>query len=187
LGRVAARTGPLHIAIREEAPGACGVQLRLLLPIEIPGLVQSEEELPGKVMVVLRVRVREQIITDPQRLQGLQEAVVVVLKNLPRWQATFISFNGNRRTVRVRARDHQDTVALEPMVACKDIRRQQGAGQVPNVQIAVGVGPGNRNVDRRRHGSPPICMVSPRVKYPRQIERDYMKLAVGTKKPPARD
>src|SRR5262245_49677967 len=110
---------------------------------------------------------------------------MVVLKHLKRWQAAFISFNGNGRAMCVRARDHQHTVALEAMVACEDIRRQQGASQVPNVQIAVGVGPGNGNMDRRRHGSPHMCMVLLRVKY--TWSWSNTKRAVGTKTPPARD
>jgi hypothetical protein len=51
-----------------------------------------------------------------------------MLKEVPRSNTTFIRFDGNRRTMRVGAGNHKDTVALQPVVARKDIGRQESTG-----------------------------------------------------------
>ncbi len=79
---------------------------------------------------------------------------MVVLEDLARGLAALVGLDGDRRAVRVRAGDHQDAVALQPVIAGKDIGRQVGAGQVADVQIAVGIRPGDGNVDRVGHRGP---------------------------------
>ena len=51
-----------------------------------------------------------------------------MLKEVPRRNTMLIRFDGNRRTVRVGAGNHQNTVALQPVVERKDICRQERTG-----------------------------------------------------------
>jgi hypothetical protein len=79
--------------------------------------------------------------------------VVELLEQRARGDAVFVGLDRDRRAVRVRAADHQDAVALEPVVAGEDVGGQVGPGQMADVQIAIGVRPGDGDMDRFGHGT----------------------------------
>jgi len=64
-------TGALDIAVGQETSLALRVKLVLDFAVDILLLVKPEEEILGDAVVVLRVRVCEQVIADPDRLLGL--------------------------------------------------------------------------------------------------------------------
>jgi hypothetical protein len=96
--------------------------------------------------------VREQVVADADLLLGEQEALVIVLEDLARRDSTLIGFYRDGCAVTVRAGDHQDVIPGQPVIARKDVRRQIGAGQMADVQIAVGIGPGNGHMNVLGHG-----------------------------------
>jgi hypothetical protein len=91
------------------------------------------KELLGNAVMVLGVGVGKQIVTDTQGLLSFQGTAVVILEELTRWHTPAVGLNGDRCAVGIRAGHHQDTMAFEAVVACKDIGRQQGAGNMSEV------------------------------------------------------
>ena len=66
------------------------------------------------------------------------------------WEATstgaaslLLGADGDRRAVLVAAGDHEHVVAGGAVVASEDVGRQVGAGDLTDVEGAVGVGPGD--------------------------------------------
>ncbi len=151
LAVAADRAGALHIAVRQEAVLAFREQLDLLLSVQVFLFIESREDILGNAVVVLRVGVGEQVVGDADPLLGFEEAAVVMLEELARRRAALVGFDGDRRPVGIRSGDHQHAVPLEPVVAGEDVRRQVGAGEVPDVQVAVRVGPGDRDMDQLGH------------------------------------
>ncbi len=74
-----------------------------------------------------------------------------VLKELSWRLAPVLGFHGDRRAVRVGARDHQDTVPFQAMEAGEDVGRQIGSGQVADVEVTVGIGPCYGDMDEFGH------------------------------------
>src|SRR5438045_2325445 len=73
--------------------------------------------------------------------------LVIMLEQFAGRNAALISLDQDRRAMRIRAADHQHMVAFETMVAGKDIGGQIHTRQMSNMQVTIGVGPGNRNVN----------------------------------------
>jgi hypothetical protein len=97
--------------------------------------------------MILGICMRKQIIADADFLLRQQETLVILLKEFPRADAAFVGLNENRRAVTVRTGHHQHAIALETMVAGKNVRREIRSGQMPHVEIAIRIGPGHRDMD----------------------------------------
>ena len=71
-----------------------------------------------------------------------------VIDDLLRRLALLLGAHGDRRAVLVGAGDHEHAVAGGAVVAGEDVGGQVGAGDLAEVQRAVGVRPGNADEDR---------------------------------------
>ncbi len=83
--------------------------------------------------MVARVGVREQIVTDAQALLGFHETAVIALEDCAGRNPLFFRRHGNGRSVRVRARNHQDPVTCQAVIPGDNIRRQVSPGQMAYV------------------------------------------------------
>src|SRR5688572_13430341 len=97
--------------------------------------------------MILGMGRREQVVRDPNALEQLKKAVVILLIHFLDGFALSIRRQRDGRPVRISPTDHQDLVALESMVACDNITRQMGAGNVSYMYFCIGVRPGNCNQD----------------------------------------
>lgn len=152
VGIAALRASAFDEAVGQEALLGLAVELALSLAVEVAARVEGAEDILRDAMMILSIGVGEQVVTDAARLEGVQKAHVIILKERARRHAALIRLDQDRCAVRIRAADHQHAVALQPMVAREDIGRQIGACHMPDVQIAVGVGPSHRDVDVFRQG-----------------------------------
>ena len=94
-------------------------------------------------MMVLCVGVGEQVIADAQALEHLQETLMEVFEDLAGGHTLPVSDHSDGRTVRIRARDHQHVVAVLAVVAGADVSGEMGTGDVADVNLGVGVRPGD--------------------------------------------
>ena len=85
----------------------------------------------------------------PEVAPVAEELLVVAVGDLLRRDALLLGADGDRRAVLVAARDHQDVVAAQALEAGEDVGRQVHAGQVADVQRAVGVRPGRADEEDR--------------------------------------
>src|SRR3990170_1392749 len=150
------RTSTLDVTVRQKAPFRLRVELRLGVTVEKLRLMKAKEEVLGDTMVVFGVRVGEEIVADANGLLGLQESVVVILENLARRLSTPVGLNRDRGAMGVGAGDHQNAVSPQAVVAREDVGRQVGAGQMADVQIAVGIRPGDGDMDGFGHRIPSL-------------------------------
>jgi hypothetical protein len=97
--------------------------------------------------MVLGVGMGKQVVGDAKQALRLEEAGMIVFKDFPRRLAFLLSAHHDGRAVRVAAAHHQHAAALQALVAREDVRRQIGAGDVPHMQVAIGVRPGDANQD----------------------------------------
>ena len=97
--------------------------------------------------MVLGVGMGKQVVGDAEQALDVEEARVVVLEDLARRLALFLCAHDDGRAVRVAAAHHQHAAALQALVAREDVRRQIGAGDVPHMQVAIGIRPGDANQD----------------------------------------
>ncbi len=133
----------LYVPIGQKAPLLRAVELLLYLVVQVAVLQKPQEKVLRDPVMVLRIGVGEQVKGQAYLLIGVQKGLVVALKDLLGRDTLFVGAHGDGRAVGIGSRDHQDVVALQSLVAGKDIGRQIGAGQVPQVLDAVGVGPGH--------------------------------------------
>ena len=87
----------------------------------------------------------EQIVADAQTLKSFQESPVILLKYGIGRRAQFIGLHRDRCAVAVGPGNHEDAIALQPMITSKDVARQMGAGDIALMNVGIGVGPGNCN------------------------------------------
>ncbi len=116
-------TFALYEAIRQEAVLRFAIQLALNLLVEQLTVQEPTENVLSYPVVVLGISMREQVIADAERLLSFQKALMILLEKLPCRDAARIGLHRNRRTVSVRAANHQHMVALEPMIARKYVGR----------------------------------------------------------------
>ncbi len=125
--RVAAvGAGPFHVPVRKEDAAGFRVELHLGLAVDVPPLQQPQEDVLRHSVVVLRVGVGEEVITDADTLLGVQETGMVALKQFPRGDAFLLGPNGDGGAVGIGAGDHEDVVAGQAMVAGEDVGGQVG-------------------------------------------------------------
>ena len=61
--------------------------------------------------------------------------------------AFLICRNDDGRAVRIGAGNHQDIVAFQTMIAGNDIARQVRTGQIADMDLGIGIRPGNCDQD----------------------------------------
>src|SRR5205814_6098304 len=83
-----------------------------------------------------------------ERAKTLQKRLVVARKQHAWVDPLAVGLEGDGRTVRVAARDHQHAVAAQALIAREDVRGQICARNMPQVRVAVRVRPrdGHQNV-----------------------------------------
>ena len=97
----------------------------------------------------------EQVVGDAQFLEQFKKTGMKTLVNLERADALCIGADSHGRAVRIGAGDHQNAVAFQAVVAGKDIRRQVSASQVADMNLGIGIRPGNGDKDGFGHGVTP--------------------------------
>ena len=98
-------------------------------------------------LVVARRRAREAVVRDAEVAQVLADERVVAVGELTRRHALPVGGDHHRRAVLVRPADHQDVVALQPVVAREHVRRHGEARHVADVARAARVRPRGRDED----------------------------------------
>jgi len=83
------------------------------------------------LMWFLGVGLGEQAELDAQILDGLFVDSMISLRDLQGSDAFPFRLDGDGSAMLVRSRDHQHLVPFEAVVAGEDVRREQGAGDVP--------------------------------------------------------
>ena len=108
---------------------------------------QQGENILRHPMVIFGISVGEEIVTDPDLLLCLQEALMIMLEDVFWRDATPVSFDRDGGAVTIGAADHQHMIATQTVIARENIGGQVGTGEVADMQVAIGVGPGYRYVD----------------------------------------
>ncbi len=152
VGIVADVTLALDVAVGQEALFEIAVEQFLLLFVEVAAFEQQQKDVLRDLVVVLGVGVREQVVADADLLLREQEALVIVLEDRARGDAPLVRLDRDRRAVTVRSRHHQDVIPLEAVIAREDVGGQVSARDVSDVEIAVGVGPSDGDVNVFGHG-----------------------------------
>ena len=148
---IAVGTGALDVAVGEEATVGLAVGLEHRLGVEVAVLIEAGEDVLGDLGVVLGVRGGEQIEADAEPFPAVEELGVVVLEHLLGADAAILGFEGHGGAVRVAAGDHEDVVALHPVVSGEDVGRNVRASGLADVYGAVGVRPSHGNEDAFGH------------------------------------
>ena len=173
----AVRTGALDVAVGQEATQGGCKPLLLTAPAKAAVSLQREEESPGHAEVVFGVGRGEQVIAQSKLAREVEEAVVVTLVDGLGRYALDLGTDRDRRAVGIRARDEEHPSATEAMVAGQDVGRQVSAGQVADVDLGVGIGPGGGDEKGRIHER-----ISLRCN-PGSASRGRVKSEGGTRKP----
>ena len=147
-------TRALNVTVGQEtgAAGAMGQQHSVGVYVIL--FLKTFENVLHDPLVVLGVRRSEQVEGDPQTLPGIEELGVIAVQDHAGINAFLIGPYRNGGSVGIRAGYHQHFVALHAMVTGKNIGGQIAAGDMPHVQGAVGVGPGDANENSLRQGYP---------------------------------
>ena len=137
------RTGSLQIAVGKGPPALRTERLKHLVSVNVTLIEQSKEHVMGNLGVIGGVRRGKYVKGYAQFAPAIDE-----LPMIPGcyflWSSRFLlSPNGNRRSVLVTARNHQHMIALKAMIAGKNIGWQIGTSDMPQVQWAIGIRPGN--------------------------------------------
>jgi hypothetical protein len=130
---VADVTLAFDVAIWQKTFFLLAVQQLLLFLIQVATLQQQQEKILSDFVVIFGVGVGEQIEADTDFLQGQQKAVVIMLENLPRRDATLVGLYRDRRTVTVRTGDHQHLISGESVVTGENVGWQVCPRQVADV------------------------------------------------------
>ena len=150
LAVAADRARPLDVAVGERPAGRRGDRPERRLLDEEPLLVQRAEHVLDDGVVVARRRPREAVIRHAETDVVVEDQRVVAVGELTRGHAFAVGGDHHRRAVLVRPADHEDVVALEPVIAREDVRRHAGAGDVAEMPRAARVGPRDRDEDLLR-------------------------------------
>src|SRR5690606_20490252 len=110
---VADVTLALDITVWQEALLDLAVEQLLALLKEIAFFQQAQEKVLRDLMMILGIRMREQVIADTDLLLCQQKALMIMLENFLRWNAAFVRLHRNRRAVAVRPGHHQHMIALQ--------------------------------------------------------------------------
>jgi hypothetical protein len=159
VGIPAIRAGTFHVPIGQEPSIVLTVELDLRLCEDVSLLVQGAENILCDTEMIHSMRVGEEIEGDPQLLIGLQKAPVVPPEDIFWCHAFALSGHRDRRPVRVASAHHENAVAAQTVIAGEGIGGNIDAGDMAEMEITVGVGPGDEDADRFWHRSLllPLC------------------------------
>ena len=144
--------GSLDVAVRQEALVHQRVGHGSGLLVEVALLKEFEEDLVGRIAMVVRAGASKQVERDAQAAQAVEEFGLLAFHDFLGALAGFLGGDGDGRAVLVAAGDHEHVVSLHPVVTGKDIRRQESPGDVAEMERAVCVGPGDPDKDTLGHG-----------------------------------
>ena len=125
--------GAFDVAIGEKTSLGFGIQLLLLLQIQVFPLAQPQEEILRDTVMIFGVGMSEEVITDADGLLSLEEPLVEMLEELPRGLVLHVRFDRDGSAVRIRARYHQHLVSLQAVVTRKDVGREVSPRQMSDV------------------------------------------------------
>jgi hypothetical protein len=132
----------LHIAVRQKTLTAGAIRQRHTALIDIAFVQQCQEDVMSNLSVVICGGLSEQIEGYAHLLPAIQELLVIVFGYLGRGLAFLLSTHCYRCAVLVTARYHEHLVALSPVVAGQYISRQVSAGDMSQMERAIGIWPG---------------------------------------------
>ncbi len=95
----------------------------------------------NNLCMIGRASTGEEVKFDAQPVPGIEKSLVVLGRDFLGCLALVLSGDGYRGSVLVTPGDHEHFVPFGAMIAGKNICWQVGAGDVSEVQGAVGVGP----------------------------------------------
>ena len=142
---------PLNIAVGQSAARGRRKRPEGFLAQNIPLVVERLKEILGDTVVILGRRAREGIVAQAQIVQVVTNHLVVAVGDVAGGDALFIGSEGNRRTVFIRAADHQHVVATQTMEAGKNIGWHTEPGHMADMTRAVSVGPRHSHEDMLGH------------------------------------
>ena len=149
--RVAAdRARPLDVAVGQRVPGRRRERDEHLALDDRSVLVERLEDVLRDRGVVARRRAREAVVREAEPAEVLAERRVVVVGDLSVGLPLSIGGDHHRRAVLVRPADHENVVALEPVIARECVRRDAEARHMPQVAMARRIRPGGRYQDLPR-------------------------------------
>ena len=147
LREAADRARPLDVAVGQRAARRGGERAERRLLDEVALVVERAEDVLRDPVVVPRRRPREVVVRDPEVAEVLADERVVAVGELTRRDAAPVGGHHHRRSVLVRPADHQDVVALEPVIAREHVRRHGEARHVADVARPTRVRPRGRDED----------------------------------------
>ncbi len=150
--RVTVGTGPLYIAVRQEALTGRTVRQEHSIFVNVTLPVEGEEKILGDLSMVLGARCGEEIEGDAKLIPAAEELLVKTRCYLLRGFPFLIGPDGDRGTMLVAAGNHEHLIALKAMIAGKDIRREIGSCYMSQMQGAVGIRPSYTDKDSLCHG-----------------------------------
>ena len=116
---------------------------------------QGEEDFLCHIEVIFGVGGGENVVTDAKFLEKLDETRMIVLVDLFRRLPKLVCLDRDGCTMRIRTADHQHIAPAQAVIPGYDISRQMRAGDIPNVDIRIGIRPGNGDQNILSHGKTP--------------------------------
>src|SRR5215813_14156757 len=93
----------------------------------------------------------KEIKRNPQGLESIEKSRMMTLDHALGGNPFAFCAKCNRRTMTIRAGNHQYLIAFKSVISGKYIGRQKDAGYMTNVQWAIGIRPGQANKNLFRH------------------------------------
>ena len=143
--RAADRACALNVAVRQGAACRWGDGDLLRAFVDVAVLEALAEHVLDDLFVVAGRRAREEVVAQAQVAQVFRDDAVVTVGDILRGDAFLVGFHQDRGAVLVRARDHQDIVALHALVPGEYVGRDAEARDMPDVSRSIGIRPGNGN------------------------------------------
>ena len=130
------------------------------LLIDVTIVQQLQEEVVDHLPVIVRPGAGEQVEADAELAPGFEKLRMVVAGDLRRGTSLQLCSKRDRGPMLISARHHEDIVSEQPVKAGKDITRQVSAGDLADVQRAVGVRPRHAHKDLFRQSNAPVMELS---------------------------
>ena len=137
------RANSFHIAIWQEPVATRAVGQEHLGRVYISLIQQILKNLLGHLLMIFGVSGSKQVEGYAQPFPRIQKHRMIPAQNI-RWRYTFLlSSDCNGSTVGITTGNHQHIVAAHPVVTGKYISGQVAPSDMPHVQWAIGIRPGD--------------------------------------------
>ena len=133
------RASTNNIAVRQKAPAFNTVELFDLAGIYEPLLVNLRKEILCQAVVYGQRSTGEIIESHPKALERFADRFMVTVDDLTRLLALLLGTYCNRYTMLVTTADIYDVSLLESLIADVDVSGQIRAGQMTQMDLAVGI------------------------------------------------